>query len=420
MVNIIPGPVGSDHQKSEVSLEAKIIAVGQDLTDTFKAMLAELPDSPVRPQETSRALAIDPVLSSRLLKSLGKGDPIAVVQHIPGPDPLRRILKSAAKKGVARQTIEAAQKSVENFVLLIRNETGSRSSLSAVIASLLPDARAEFEVRRKQAAFKALSELKGASADVNLATFIIAPSKTPGRLDLILVVGLLGLRRWNPQATIRVGMAPRDSQSQLRKATSLDGQPVIGLEGLSGLRLDQFCTAPPSVLELRRISDCGHYIIGGNNFSPRAPGDLIYAEAYFADGVRHAHKTPGRKSGTTAQAPVPCKLQIHDVLIHPDLFKGQMPEFHVTDTAQGGMAPVNDRSRDIDRWTLLESVQSMGTGLSHFRASEIPHYVDLLRHTFKSVGWNGEDFRGFRARIEFPIYCSQSSITFNTPPTSES
>ena len=398
---------------TESSIEAKIARVGTGLMESLGAVLGEIPGAPLRPKELANTLSVDTVLTSRLLKSLRGGDPLAAVHHTPGPDPLRRLLKAAAKqKGVRPASIEAANQAIQDLVDLIRVEAGSRSALNAMIASLLPEARAEFELRRKQSAFKALSELKGASVDLNFATFVLWPSKEEGKIDLVMLVGLLGMRRWQAGATIKAGTIRLSQEGEPTLATALDGTLV---EGLEGLRLDEFCTAPPSQIETVPIGDTGHYLIGGSDFGPRSAVDLIYGERNHGAMVRYLTSDEKRKNATFVQSTVPSKLMIHDLLVHPDLFQGQAPELLIYDTSESGVANVNDRNRDVDLWDLEESLVNLGTGTTRFRASELPRYVDLLRHTFMELGLNGEEFRGYRARIDYPIYCCQVAIAFQTP-----
>ena len=80
-----------------------------------------------------------------------------------------------------------------------------------------------------------------------------------------------------------------------------------------------------------------------------------------------------------------------------------------------GVADFNDPTRDVDRIDLLESVWALGRGPSHFRAGQIPRYVDLVRHVFARFGWDGDRFQGYRCRVEYPIYGSQITLAFDSP-----
>jgi hypothetical protein len=81
------------------------------------------------------------------------------------------------------------------------------------------------------------------------------------------------------------------------------------------------------------------------------------------------------------------------------------------------VADVNDPSRDIDRMDLAESIQPLGRGISKFRVGEVPWYSDLLRLVCDKLSWDPGAFRGFRCRIDYPLYGSQVAMAFETIPS---
>ncbi|MHC4948947.1 MAG: hypothetical protein ACYTG1_11905, partial [Planctomycetota bacterium] len=174
-------------------LESKVAAVGTALADSIGAVLDGLPGGSGGPVELARTLGVDKVLTSRTLKALRMKDPLAVAYLAPGPEPLRRLIQSAGRAGAPPASVEVAERAVLDFEVLIRREAGDRSSLDSILSAWLPEARRAFELRRKQAAFKALSQLKGVMADTNLATVLLHPSDDDAHLDIVWVTGLLGL-----------------------------------------------------------------------------------------------------------------------------------------------------------------------------------------------------------------------------------
>src|SRR6185503_20767812 len=83
------------------AVEGRIVEVGRDLSRAFRSVLDALPGSPHRPQWLARSLGVNTVLTSRLLKAAQETDPLAVAHVIPGPEPLRRLLRAAEKKKVS-------------------------------------------------------------------------------------------------------------------------------------------------------------------------------------------------------------------------------------------------------------------------------------------------------------------------------
>jgi hypothetical protein len=364
------------------------------------------------PMQLSRTLGIDKVLASRALKAVRNRDPMAVLFLAPGPEPLRRVLKAAARKGVASALIDDAQRAIEQFDQLIKRHAGDRSALDAIISSWLPEARSEFELRRKQSAFKAISHLKGAVADVSLATVVLHPSDDGAHLDVVWVTGLLGLHRLRPGAAVKFATRRLAGGDQPRRPMTLDGQRVDDLEGV---RLDAYCSKPPPKIDVHRAGEVVHYTLAGEAFGPRSAVDLVFAEVNRAEMPRFVPAGSHRKGYVFAEVSTPVRTLHFDVLVHADVYPGRDPALLLYDTALDGVANINDPARDIDRLDMLESIQHLGIGPSRWRSADVPNYAELIREVCARLGWNAGGFRGYRCRIDYPIYGSQVAMAFDPP-----
>lgn len=394
-------------------LEQRIASVGRELAEHIPAVLSELPEGDAGPVALARSLGLDKVLASRLLKALRTRDPMAVSYHLPGPAPLRRFLKAARRGGAQAGTVERAELAVAGFEKLIRSDVGDRSALDAIISSWLPDARSDFELRRKQAAHKAMSQLKGAEVDTLLATVLLQPSSEEGKIDIVWLFGLMGLRRLRPGVAVK--FASRrfvDACGEARRPTSLDGETV---DDPQALRLDAFCDAPPANLDVQQAGDTVHYVLGGEAFGPRSAVDLVMAEVNLAEMSRTVPAGSGRKGFVFAEVATPARRLLFDVLVHRDVYPGSEPTLMVYDTALDGVADVNDRARDVDRFDLNETVTGLGRGSSSLRVAGVPHYVELLNHVHERMGSNAADFCAWRCNIDYPIYGSQVALLFDPP-----
>lgn len=390
-------------------VEVDIASAGRDLSRSFGDVFdAVCPQR--KPIELARALGIDKVLASRALKAARNRDPMAVVFLAPGPEPLRRVLKAASRKGVEAAVLEDAERAVEQFDNLIKQHAGDRSALDAIISSWLPEARAEFELRRKQSAFKAVSQLKGATAEVSLATVMLAPSDDDAHLDVVWVTGLLGLHRLRPGASVKFATRRIAAAGEPpRKPMTLDGHSVDDLEGV---RLDAFCSAPPPRLNIHRAGDVMHYTLAGEGFGPRSAVDLVFAEVNRAEMPRYVAKGSNRKGYVFAEVSTPVKTLHFDVLVHEDVYPRNDPQLFIYDTAFDGVANINDSARDIDRLDLLESIQHLGVGPSRWRSADVPNYAEMIREVCSRLRWNPASFRGYRCRCDYPIYGSQVAMAF--------
>jgi len=354
------------------------------------------------------------VLASRVLRAAASKDPVAVLQMMPGPEPLRRLAQAAQKKGVSGALVSELQEAVDQFDELIRSEAGDRSALDAILASWLPEARQEFELRRKQAVFRALSQLRGQALDTNLSTVLLHPSRDGQHIDVVWIIGLLGLQRLRPGSAIKFATRRISGEKAPRRPSTLDG---VSVEGLDGLRLDEFCSKPLADLEVQRVGDVVHYTLPDSGFGPRSATDLVFAEVNFAELPRYVPSELKRKRHVFAEVSIPSKLLVFDAIVHEDLITpGGEPSLFIYDTSFEGVADVNDRTRDIDRLDLAESIQPLGRGIAKVRASEVLWYPQLLTTVCNKLAWTGESFRTYRCRIDYPLYGSQVAIAFDTIP----
>jgi hypothetical protein len=400
-------------RRVELHFESQVAQIGESLARRLDRLIKSIPGTPQGPVSLARAIGVDKVLASRVLRAVANKDPIAVLQMMPGPEPLRRLAQQAGKKGVASELVVDLNEAVDQFDELIRNEAGDRSALDAILSAWLPEARAEFELRRKQAAFRALSQLKGQAAETFLSSVFIHPSDDGERLDVVWIMALMGLQRLRPGSAIKFATRRIAGDRAPRKPCTLDGVPV---EGYDGLRLDEFSSNPPAQLQVHRVGEVVHYTLADGAFGPRSATDLVFAEVNFGELPRYVPAEQKRKRYVFAEVSSPSKLLVFDALVHEDVFSGTDPQLHIYDTAFEGIANVNDPSRDIDRLDLIESIQPLGRGISKFRVAEVPWYSDLLRTVCSKLNWNGDAFRAFRCRIDYPIYGSQVAMAFDTIP----
>lgn len=394
---------------SDGQFKSHCVHVGQALGDSLRGLLGDLPK---RTGEIAHSLGIDKVLASRLMKAARAGDPLATLHAAPGPEPLRRVIAAAAVLGVPASVLHSATKSVAAFEQLIRENARDRTGLNSILSAWLPEARREFELRRKQAAYRALSEIRGSSAETSLGTVILHPSETPGSIDLVWVFGVVGLRRARPG--VRVRLASRRSADVERPR-----QPMtLGLDRVDdfrGLRLQEFCSSPAVDIEVHDSGEVVHYLISDGRFDLMSRVDLVFAEVNLAEIKDTLHPGSTRSAYFFSEIATPVRRNLFDVLVHEDVYSRSTPRLVTYDTSFEGVASANDRSRDLDVLDLDESIDFLGKGLDRFRTSVLPNYAGILDRVFRSLDWGSDAFRGYRSLVEFPVYGSQITVVFDPP-----
>lgn len=391
-------------------LEQRVREAGSALSKSLSAVLDALPGAPHGPQALATELALDKVLASRVLKAVRSVDPISVVHRAPGPEPIRRLLRAAKRKGVDAELVSAGESAVGDFERLIRTEAGDRSSLGAMLSAWLPEARQEFELRRKQSAFKAMSQLKGVCADVDCSSVLLAPSDDGVHLDVVWVLGQYGVQRLRPGTTVKFVTRRVEHAAAERRPVDLSGARIGDIEDV---RLDQFCHAPPAPLIASRHGEEAQYTLGDSGFGPRSTVDVVLAEVNRNEIRRYVPASENRKSYVFAEVSTPVKLLVFDVYVHRDVYPGSDPELRIYDTHGSGIADPNDSARDVDLFDTVEDLRRLRA--DEVFAGEVPKQRELMNEVFERLDWNRDVFRIYRCRVEYPIYGSQITLVFDPP-----
>jgi hypothetical protein len=405
-------PAGSPAGASRESIESNVLGVGGELLAAIGDVVGQIARPGTGPIAAARLLEVDKVLMSRVLKALRAGDALSGLSAMPGPEPLRRVVAQATGKKLLRPgTAERALEAIERYERLIKHTLGDRSRLDSLLSAWAPGARPEFELRRKQAAFKALSQIKGVQAELNHATVLLSPSKDPQKIDVAWVTGVMGLMRLRPGVPLTFASRRVATGESARRALGLDGRPV---DAGASMLVEEFCSRPTPKLTVTRVDQSVFYGVGDEALGAADAVDLVYAEVNREEIPRYVPRGSGRRGYFFAEVNIPCVVLQFDVLVHADLYPGAAPELMLYDTAFHGVASVNDRARDIDRLDLHEVVETLGGPpvLPRLRSPDVPRYAELVAHAAGAAGFDLAAFRGYRTRIDYPLYGSQVTMAF--------
>jgi len=396
-------PTSAEQYHSEIE------KVGGGLTASLKRVLAELPGAPLRPQELARKLKLNKDLTSRLLRALSEQDPLVAMHLMPGPEPLRRVLRAAARFDVSPDALGAAHRAVAEFETLLRDHLGSRAALDAMIGVSLPDARTRFETFHKQAVHRSMSCLKGVVARAHVLSAMLFPGEEPDAVAAVMILGLYGLRRLRPGVPVQFYSAVKGAGAH--RLYSLGGDPTRA-EGASFL-LSEFSSCGPYVQQAQDGNNMV-YALQADAVGPHCAVDIVTGEIWR--GVYHQFQTkdPPRTSGFTADIDIPAESLTFDVRVHRDVWPSVAPQLVLYDTAIRGTANPNDRSRDRDRLDLAEKIDVLDHVAAR-RISEVSSYPRLIAHACRRIGYAEDAFRCYRCRVKYPLYGSQICMAFLPP-----
>jgi len=400
-------------------LRQRVEHLGIQLESHFNQVITALPHRIAGPQLLANTLGITTVTASRFLKAIAQSDPIATIQLLPGPNPLRRIVEASRKAGVSDSVCDEALVSIDEFDTLIRTVAGDRSSLKAMLTAWLPEERKEFEAQRRQSIYKALCELNGVSSESEVNATILHPSNTKGAVDILNIKCLLGIDRIRPEATVflgtqRLGTGDESDKNAPRLPLTIDGKPAA--DGLADVRLDEFCNAPPAPLEVEQLPDSSVlYSLAPTGFGPASKVDLVIAELNRGELMR---RKPGPKEGPYMfHIPeMASRKLVVDLLVHKDVYTGTTPTLLAYDTTARGPARAGDPARRLDLRDIPEELQVIGHDHRRLRLLEFPAYPQLRERVLGTLGWDPREFRAYRVEISYPLTGCQITLAFQTPP----
>ena len=181
--------------------------------------------------------------------------------------------------------------------------------------------------------------------------------------------------------------------------------------------LTDFCSMLPADFEIYEKEDCVVVALEWGDWAgPRSACDFVVGEIR-RDSARR-WRAPGDKatrSGVHDGISVPTRTYLFDLLLHEEAHPDWEPGVRIFEMGEQGMASVNDASRELDVMNLDVHVKPMGQGIEHFRAKEIPNYIDILDLACRKVGAEPHRLRGYRTRIEYPVFGTQVQFAFDLP-----
>jgi len=364
------------------------------------------------PTELQRRCGVDVSLSSRLLTALRLEDAMGAMARMPKSRGLRMVIQAAAKGQAPLRLVREAEQAVDELDALTRS-LGGQAELDAMLAGRIPEARERFDLRNRQAVFRAMSNLKGIAADALLSSHLIHPGESPDRHDAANIMGPVGLYRFRADGQVRVstGRSPGSPTPTPGLATTLDGDPLDAEPWSSALK--DFCKPTPPMIRCINRPPWVHRILDSEALGRQAASTIFFGE--LQRSCCPSRSTPERPyTGLSEIIDIPTKLIVLDMFVHEDLWTDHRPVVLAFDSVMG-IANPNDPGYEFCRWHTSHRIEELGRGASEISIPEVRRYPQMLDHACERIGWDLTRFRGYRCRIGYPIYASQIGIGFYLP-----
>lgn len=382
--------------------EDAVPEVVRRIRNALAESLAYVGADATRPQNLSRMLGLDKNLTWKICRLVGDENAIAAVQYMPGKGGLKILSNALAKAGVPGDLLSAIQKTTEEFERIIDLHAGDREKLGVMLGNVTSEGQRERAEAHRKLSFRGNSATWGVQAGVQLCSNFIAPGTNPDKVDLAWISGLVEF--WRLRRDVVWAMAAA-------RKTADDGSP-LPLGEIHAIDPDHdkpdsvplmsdFCSKPiPNMrIELGRDGLTRYELTEGPVGSTATTTSVI---GLYGRNFVPRYSAPNDTLGEHfARLYTPVETLIHDLFVHKDLAYAMTPQTCLYSQMPGG--PVFPTAhRDEGMLSIHDPIINLGSGPPDLVTPEFPLYPRMIRAVFERLGWNAEDFRGFRFKLRYP------------------
>lgn len=397
--------------------------VAARLQAEFRRLIARLPEHARHASGMSRHLNVLRVTCQRVVSALQEHPPTPqLLARLPGVEGLRQVLEGFRSAGTDRTDIETAEAAVVAFERFIKLSAGSHSRLverlraGSGASGWTGESASGFAApAQREALHRAAVGVTGRSCQTAISIYAFREDPGTGMLDRGMVKGMIGNRLLpgGMPMVLNSGDLLR-GEDEVRQLRTLNREEVKGRTPEAILKA--FTTDPlPSITSRQRGGTLMQYV--DSSAAAGQPFDLVTA----LRGRNPVFDDRGNPSLQTVWSLVNCAAErlILDVWLHADMERKYRPGVDAQLWNPGLVAPADER------WALMlpaqPGLQLLGRGAARSASEFYPRQSELTRSFFAHMGWESEEFVGFRCEVRYPIWRAGYCMAFDysgPPPTS--
>ncbi|MFN8549179.1 MAG: hypothetical protein U0527_14705 [Candidatus Eisenbacteria bacterium] len=391
--------------KAKKSVEQRVEAVASSLQQSLNLVAQSVVGPTLRTTRLAERLDLDKSLSSRLVRALKAESSLELVHFIPSPTGLGMFLHAAEEKGAPVAQCREARHSVEQFRALLEELPGGRAALDTWISRGASDVRQRAERTARQAVYRGMSHLLGFHCDSVSSALILQPAKDGRRVDGIEVSQRVKVRRVRPDtpvALFSIDLGPRREAGPAPRLEPL----VKGSDPRdpASYILPRFSDAGAPALDIVQQGTHHVFALSDNLASVHQPVTVTSAMMVRNGWLRQA-EGEHLHDGRDYLLHYPCKLVVRDLYLRDDVYLGVEPELRWEfptpgASASGHASGLPARLNSLDVWSPIEH---LGVGSSRWAVTDLKDHARLVAHAFATAGWDATRFRGYRARVIYPV-----------------
>lgn len=375
-------------QRVRSALSDALVAIGADAT---------------KPQSLARQLGLDKNLAWKAARIVTEEDPLAAIPRLPGRPGVKILLQALDKRGVGLGLVSRLRATLDDLDQLVVTHAGDRETLEKMLSGVTKEGQQERDEGFRKQAFQGSSAIWGVQARVQISSHYVAPSSDPALLDAAVVSGLIDFKRLRADMPWAV--------AAMRSHTD-DGSPnTLGDVG----RIDDSISdpnSPPILADFssdpmpEMVSRPGRSGVTRYQIAEGQVGNIGAVSCvtgwYRRNGLTRNPTADDKFGEHTARLNTPCELLIHDIFIHRSLAFALNPTLHVYGQLPGG-AVYPDDGRDIPEVHTVEQLTRLNNGgPPDVTIPEYGKYRPLVELVMTRMGWQLNDFVGFRYRLRYP------------------
>ncbi|RNC82130.1 MAG: hypothetical protein ED559_10210 [Phycisphaera sp.] len=386
----------------------------EEAVGRLRAALISLYDSvgadPASPLDVSRSLLVNKTLSYNMAKLLQQSNGLNAIPHVPGTSAIERFLSAATTAGADKAVVEEVRNAQKKFEQVISEHVGDRATLDLVIDGLAaPDGNALEQSRKR--AFQGNSGIYGVQAAANVMSCFLAPNHdNPDQLDMVMLRGLVGVRRLRP--TVRVPIFRLRQWSSSGQAVGEAQWKPLESDAPSPF-LQQFSSGDVPEIDAVEVPGGVDYVVRPGPIGNKAAFDCFFGESIHCGASRFvSNEDKTGEFGVTIT--VPTERLIFDLIVHRDL------DFAM-DAKTFVYAYFFTQKDELGEWDESSElpIQPHGAMLSGsplaVATARVPRYAEANRMVYDRQGWSPRDFVGRRVELNYPPLGSTVVQRFDLP-----
>lgn len=355
-----------------------------------------------RPQKIGRDFNLNKNLAWKIAKLVHEDPGHETLSFIPGPSGFRIFLEALSKHQICSDALDRAEAAFEAFQAMVALHAGDRATLQLLLDSLAAqDGDASRLEESRRLAYQGNSGIFGVQARVRFASFFVAPNpEQPDMLDTATLGGLLGLRRFRPNASWilarSTSFADDDTESKAPLRIPLDSRFPGPGPSLLGAYSDQ----PPPAVSVKEVGGMELYELASGPIGNTGIGNVSYGNYTRADLPRYcdAHNQNGEFHLFLAN---PVETLIFDFIWHKDLGVTETPTYTLPLNLHQSVLPAHSRA-SLELLPMAERPKRLPGAKPILSTPLIEQYGEMTDLVFEKLQWNPEDFQAWRIEVRCP------------------